>query len=59
MKRKRLMLKITSSCGRRWYKDLVGELVPLISDTGTEYRSREPEGFTNFVQYEHCEIVEV
>ena len=44
--------------GLRWYRDLVGQCVPFINDTGTEYRSREPAGYTNFVQYEDAEIVE-
>ena len=42
----------------RWYSDLVGTLVPYLGDVGSEYKSREPAGYTNFVQYEDAEIVE-
>ncbi len=42
----------------RWYRDLVGQYVEYRGDTGTEYRSREPAGYTNFVQYEDAEIIQ-
>lgn len=41
----------------RWYADKVGETVPYLGDLGTEYKSREPNGYINFVQYEDAEIV--
>ncbi|MGY8872195.1 MAG: hypothetical protein ACKVJE_17290 [Pseudomonadales bacterium] len=43
----------------RWYADLVGKLVPFISDVGNEYKSRQPSGHVNFVQYDDAEIVEI
>jgi len=45
--------------GMRWYANKVGELVPLLAIERTEYRSREPAGYTNFVQFADAEIVEV
>ena len=45
--------------GMRWYADKVGELVPLLAIERTEYMSREPSGYTNFVQFADAEIVEV
>jgi len=45
--------------GMRWYADKVGELVPLLAIERTEYMSREPAGYTNFVQFADAEIVEV
>lgn len=42
----------------RWYRDLIGQTVPFLGDVGTEYKSREPAGFVNFVQYEDAEIIE-
>lgn len=41
----------------RWYSDKIGKLAPFLGDTGTEYRSKEPEGYINFIQYEDAEIV--
>lgn len=44
---------LITGCGdsMRWYADLVGQCVPLLADVGTEFKSREPSGFVNFVQY--------
>jgi hypothetical protein len=42
----------------RWYARLVGQKVPYLGDVGNEYRSREPEGYINFVQYQDAEIVD-
>jgi hypothetical protein len=42
----------------RWYAGFVGQYVPFISDEGNEYRSREPSGYINFVQYEDAEIIQ-
>ena len=33
----------------KWYSSLVGESVPYHGDTNTEYESREPEGYINFI----------
>jgi hypothetical protein len=54
--RKILIIKCTDPL--RWYVDKVGELVPFLGDVGNEYKSREPSGCVNFVQYEDAEIVE-
>jgi len=43
----------------RWYAGMIGQHVQFMGDVGTEYRSKEPAGYWNFVQYEDCEIVEV
>ena len=43
----------------RWYADKIGKTVPYRGDVGTEYRSRQDDGYINFVQYEDCRIVEV
>jgi hypothetical protein len=43
----------------RWYKDSIGELVDYLGDVGNEYKSREPAGYINFVQYTDAEIVEI
>lgn len=51
-------LLIINSDGLRWYRDQIGQCVPFINDTGTEYRSREPAGYTNFVQYKDAEIIQ-
>lgn len=42
----------------RWYADMIGKEVPYLGDTGTEYKSKEPAGYTNFVQYEDSAILE-
>ena len=54
------MLKITQCADPlRWYADKIGELVPYLGDVGDEYKSREPTGFINFVQYEDASIIRV
>ena len=40
-----------------WYSDKIGELVPYLGDTGSEYRSREGAGYVNFVKREDAEVV--
>lgn len=51
-------LKILS-CSRAnaWYKDKIGQTVPYLGDTGTEYKSREEAGYVNFIRYCDAEIV--
>ena len=43
----------------RWYRGLIGQTVPYLRDVGNEWKSREPAGYVNFVQYDDGEIVEV
>lgn len=43
----------------KWYSGFIGKYVPLIAAEGTEYRSREPAGYTNFVAYNDALIVEL
>lgn len=42
----------------RWYSNLIGQCVPFVRDVGDEYQSREPAGYTNFVQYKDAEIIQ-
>lgn len=43
----------------RWYAHLVGQRVPFLFDAGMgEYASREPAGYTNYVQHEDAVIVD-
>lgn len=57
-KHPRLLLIKQCADPMRWYARLVGQTVPYLGDLGNEYRSREPEGYINFVQYEDAEIVD-
>jgi len=41
----------------RWYTDLIGETVPYLGDMGDEYKSRDPAGYINFVQYNDAEVI--
>ena len=44
----------------RWYANMIGQLVEYGGDAGNgEYRSREPEGYINFVLHSDSKIVEV
>ena len=55
------MLKIIScDDNRKWYSNLIGQLVPLLSEEHGhyEYRSREPAGYINFVSKSDAEVVE-
>ena len=45
--------------GMRWYAHMVGQTVPLLVVEATEYKSREPEGYVNFVQLADASIVDV
>lgn len=54
------MLRITGSDGRRWYRGMVGQLVPYCGwEVGQGFVSREPGGFLNFVEFEHATRVDV
>tara|TARA_B110000858_G_scaffold73360_1_gene85273 strand:+ start:771 stop:947 length:177 start_codon:yes stop_codon:yes gene_type:complete len=53
-------LLITSSGdGRVWYAGMVGKTVPLLAIERTEYMSREPHGYINFVKLADAQIIEV
>lgn len=41
----------------KWYASLVGEVVPLLEEEETEYRSVEPEGYINFISKGDAEVV--
>ena len=41
----------------RWYASLIGETVPYLGDMGDEWKSREPAGYVNFVQYYDAEVI--
>ena len=41
----------------KWYAKLIGEEVPLLAIEKTEYKSREPAGYVNFVSKNDAEIV--
>lgn len=58
MSEKRILI---TSCkdGRRWYNDLIGQTVVYHGDMGDEWRSREPEGYINFVQYDDGVLVDI
>ncbi|GBO89216.1 hypothetical protein [Marinobacter salsuginis] len=43
----------------RWYSSHIGETFPLLADFGDEFKSREPEGYVNFIQKGDCEVVEL
>ena len=43
----------------RWYRDKIGQTVPFLGDVGSEYKSRETSGYTNFVQKADAEIVNI
>ena len=50
---------ITSCCDSRvWYSHLVGMTVPFLRDTGYEYISRAPDGYSNVVPYCDGELVD-
>lgn len=56
------MIKITGCAdSMRWYADLVGKTVEYCPryDTETEYGSREPAGFVNFVMKTDGELVDI
>ncbi len=54
---KALLIKSCSD-RMRWYRDKVGQTVPYLGTFGSEYKSREDEGYINFVQLEDADIVE-
>lgn len=53
-------LKITGCYdSQMWYREHVGNIVPLLQKGDTEHLSREPAGYTNIVLVRDCEIVDV
>ena len=42
-----------------WYAKLVGHAVPLRRDTGTEYLSCEPSGYTNIVRKCDAQVIDI
>lgn len=54
---KRLLI-VRCSDPMRWYAPLVGQTVPLLGQAGAEYRSREPDGYVNFVLARDAQVVE-
>lgn len=45
-----VMIRINQcSDPRYWYRDHVGQLIPLVRDDGEYYWAREPEGYLNIV----------
>ena len=55
---KKLLIIDCQDC-LRWYRDKIGQTVPFLGDVGSEYKSREPSGYTNFVQKSDAEIVNI
>lgn len=47
-----------SSKGRKWYTSLIGQIVPLLDIEESEYKSREPAGYVNFVSLEDGTVEE-
>ena len=55
-----LMLKIIRcDKGDKWYANLIGEMVPLLAVEETEYKSRQPDGYINFVSKGDAVIVQL
>lgn len=54
------MLKIIS-CDKadKWYANLIGEMVPLLAIEETEYKSRQPDGYINFVSKGDAVVVQL
>lgn len=42
-----------------WYSDMVGALVPYCGRWPEAYRSREPAGYSNRVEFADAEVVDV
>lgn len=53
----RQLLIIQCHDNLRWDANLVGQAVPYCGDTGTEYISLHPDGYSNFVQYNDAMII--
>ena len=45
--------------GMMWYSNMVGQTVPLLVVEATEYKSIEPEGLVNFVQFGDAHMIDV
>lgn len=53
------VLRVTKcSDGLKWYRNMVGHIVPLLDVESTEYKSREPAGYVNFVSLEDGTVEE-
>ena len=43
---------------KKWYASLIGEIVPLLDEEEKEFKSREPEGYINFISKKDAEIIQ-
>jgi hypothetical protein len=51
---------LITSCNdnKLWYSGLIGQMVPNLGYYHPdEYKSRQPEGYINFVKREHCKVI--
>ena len=54
------MLKIVGCNNKsKWYSSHIGELFPLLAVEETEFKTRAPSGYLNFVSLEDGKVVEV
>lgn len=53
------MLVYIKSCNdsKKWYSNLVGQAVELLGEEESEYMSREPEGYINFISKEDGVVI--
>jgi hypothetical protein len=42
-----------------WYSKLIGKTVPYIGQWPEAYKSREPAGYVNIVEFDDAEIIEI
>lgn len=42
-----------------WYRNHIGTIVPLVRVTRNEFISREPAGYTNIVEKQDADVVDV
>lgn len=43
----------------RWYYKYIGWNFPYLGDRNGEYKTRQPDGYLNFIQHEDAELIEV
>ena len=57
----KLRVLLITSCAdpAKWYASLVGCIVPLYGVEETEYKSSQPEGFTNFISKIDAKIIDI
>jgi hypothetical protein len=52
---------VVTNCSdsHKWYREHIGKTFPMLDEEPTEYKTRQPEGYINFISKEDCQKIAV